>query len=202
MTPDLLHAFAGRRFDLILADPPWSFVTWSAKGRRKSAKYPTMTEAELSALPVGELATPDSILILWRLGSGDLPEAAFRLVRAWGFRPQSEAVWHKPTLGLGYWFRSRHETLILATRGKPHAPIPSCRHQSVFSGRAAERRHSSKPSELRMWLDEAFPSASKLELFARGPAPVGWDTWGDEVTNEVADGVSGHSDPSNAELGL
>lgn len=54
-------------YSLILADPPWSFRTYSAKGQRKSAQahYACMSLADIKALPVGHLATPDAVLVMW-----------------------------------------------------------------------------------------------------------------------------------------
>jgi N6-adenosine-specific RNA methylase IME4 len=55
------------KYGAILADPPWSFKTWSQKGEGKSAQrhYRCMTTAELCALPVGDYAADDCALFLW-----------------------------------------------------------------------------------------------------------------------------------------
>ena len=52
--------FAGQDFDVILADPPWSFSGNSAArpGRNVRRHYPTMTVAEVAAMPVREIAAP------------------------------------------------------------------------------------------------------------------------------------------------
>jgi len=55
------------RFDVILADPPWRFVTRSPKGNKRGPEshYPTMTLNELQALPVCSLAADNAALFLW-----------------------------------------------------------------------------------------------------------------------------------------
>ena len=60
-------AIAPLSYDVILADPATRFETYSEKGEEKSpqSQYPTMTWAELAALPVGELGRGDTILMLW-----------------------------------------------------------------------------------------------------------------------------------------
>ena len=52
---------------VVLADPAWSFVTYSPKGWRKSAHahYSCMDLAEIQAMPVADLAAPESVLVLW-----------------------------------------------------------------------------------------------------------------------------------------
>ena len=63
-------------FDLIYADPPLHFTTWSDKGqgRSPSRHYATMSAPALLALPVTKLAAPDSVLALWVYGPR-LPDA-------------------------------------------------------------------------------------------------------------------------------
>ena len=54
-------------YGVILADPPTHFRQWSAKGYGKSASqhYSLMSLDAIKALPVAELAAPDSFLWLW-----------------------------------------------------------------------------------------------------------------------------------------
>lgn len=49
-----LAASQTARFGAILADPPWTFETYSAKGKGRSAErhYPCMTDNEIAGLPV------------------------------------------------------------------------------------------------------------------------------------------------------
>ena len=43
-------------------------------------------------------------------------------------------------------------------------------------------RHSAKPDVVYELIEQSYPLASKLELFARGSARAGWQAWGNEVT--------------------
>lgn len=47
-----------KKYDIIYADPPWQYRTYSKKGQGRSAEshYPTMGIEDIKALPVGELA--------------------------------------------------------------------------------------------------------------------------------------------------
>ena len=69
---------------------------YSAKKVQGAAEkhYPTMSIDELCALPVAEIAAPDSALFMWATFP-QLPEA-LRLIKAWGFNYKSAAfVWLK-----------------------------------------------------------------------------------------------------------
>ena len=113
-------------YSIIYADPPWQYQRSKVQGAAEN-HYPTMGIDELCALPVADLAAPDSALFLWATFP-QLP-AALRLIEAWGFRYKSVAfVWLKKNkkadswfYGLGFWTRGNAEICLLATRG----PMPS-----------------------------------------------------------------------------
>lgn len=110
-----------------------------------------MSINELCALPVAELAAPDSALFLWATFP-QLPEA-LRLIRAWGFTYKTVAfVWLKQNrksegwfYGLGFWTRGNAEVCLLATRGHPRRQAANV-HQFIIS---PIREHSRKPDEAR-----------------------------------------------------
>jgi N6-adenosine-specific RNA methylase IME4 len=58
----------GRKFGAILADPPWSFATYSDKGKGRSAErhYRCMSLDDIKGLPIAELAAPDCVLFLYQ----------------------------------------------------------------------------------------------------------------------------------------
>ena len=93
---------------------------------------------ELCALPVADLAAPDSALFLWATFP-QLPEA-LRLIQAWGFTYKSVAfVWLKQNrkspgwfYGLGFWTRGNAEVCLLATRGHPKRQAANV-HQFIIS---------------------------------------------------------------------
>jgi N6-adenosine-specific RNA methylase IME4/ParB-like chromosome segregation protein Spo0J len=175
----------GRTFPVLYADPAWHFKAWSAGGQQKAAEmhYPTMTPAELAAMPVAEIAAANSVLFMWAVPA--LFPEALDVLKAWGFEYKTFAVWVKPRIACGHWLRGQHEPLIVATRG--NMPPPPALHSSVFEG-TTSGRHSEKPTTIRDWISEAYPDAAKIELFARtAPAP-GWHVWGHEaVTSANAD---------------
>jgi len=80
--------------------------------------------------------------------------------------------------GTGYWFRNRHETLLVGTRGNLPAPAPGTQFESVFV--APVGAHSEKPDKSYEIIEAYFPSLPRIELNAR-KARDGWDSWGLEA---------------------
>jgi N6-adenosine-specific RNA methylase IME4 len=170
---------------VIYADPPWEYEAGSTdSGRQIERHYPTMTLDAIKALPVRDLGTLDSVLLLWTT-SPKLAEA-MGVIEAWGYRYRSCMVWNKVRVGMGYWWRQQHELLLLAERGHPPFPEPRDRHLSILE---VERgAHSAKPVETYGMIERMFPGLPRIELFARNRRE-GWSAWGNEVPGtEVANG--------------
>ena len=133
---------------------------------------------ELCALPVADLAAPDSALFLWATFP-QLPEA-LRLIKAWGFTYKTVAfVWLKKNkkadswfYGLGFWTRGNAEICLLATRGHPKRQAANV-HQFIISPVEA---HSKKPDAARDKIVSLLGDLPRVELFAR-QTPPGWEVW-------------------------
>ena len=122
------------------------------------------------------------MLYLW-VPAPKLYEAC-SVVDAWGFDYRTCGVWLKDRLGLGYWFRQRHEQLFVAVRGNPVPPADNDRPDSVIEAPRGE--HSQKPSVVAEMLDRIFPGVPKVELFARQARPD-WTAWGNEALGDGRD---------------
>lgn len=191
-----LAAMPAGQFKAILADPPWAFRTYSGGDatphRSQDDHYPTMSLADMKALPVGRLAARDCALFMWVIGSH--LDAALELAAAWGFSLKTDAFyWMKerlhgadqidlftndvpePRMGMGYWTRKQVEPCWLFTRGKP-ARLSKGVKQVILAPR---REHSRKPNEQYDRI-EALVDGPYLELFARQCRP-GWHAWGNET---------------------
>ena len=168
------------QYAVILADPPWRPDEGLLDPTRQiENQYPTMTLEELIELAdyVESLALPDCVLLMWTTAQ-KISEAT-QVLEAWGFVVKSGAVWVKPSIGMGYWFRQRHELLILATRGDPPTPLEADRPDSVMD--FPRTGHSEKPDDVYALIERMFPQVPKVELFARAERP-GWA----HGTNEIA----------------
>ena len=171
------------KFKCILADPPWSFQIWSAKGNKKSPSrhYSCMSLEDICALPVSQLTDDDGVLFLWT--TDPFLQKAFEVIQAWDYTYKTMGfVWVKSNRtklgffhGTGYWTRANPEYLLLATKGSPKRI-----HKNIDTLLIAPRReHSRKPEEIYAKI-EGLVAGPRLELFARSQRP-GWTCWGDET---------------------
>ena len=166
-------------FGAILADPPWCFKNWSAKGEAKNAKrhYGTMSLQEMMQLTLP--AADHCALFMWVVDA-HMPDA-MKLIEAWGFAYQTCAfIWVKPSIGMGYWSRKQAELCLLATRGKPKRLSGGVR-QII---EAPRREHSRKPDQIYERIEQLV-GGPYLEMFARQIWP-GWQSWGAETDKFAA----------------
>jgi N6-adenosine-specific RNA methylase IME4 len=177
-------------FDLIVADPPCHFTTFSEKGQGRSPShhYPTMDLDWICRLPIRKLAAADAGLAIWAYGP--LLPQVFRVIERWGFEYKSDLItWEKtttagaPAFGTGYYTRKSTEQLLYAARGRGLTRIDRGVPQCI---RALRREHSRKPDEVFDALDRLFGPVRRLELFARSRRP-GWEAWGNELSLARAD---------------
>jgi N6-adenosine-specific RNA methylase IME4 len=187
------------RYDLVYADPPWSFDNYSEKGEDRNAKswYDCMDIEDIWALPVGDLAAENCMLAMW--ATFPLLPEAIETCRRWGFRYVTIGhVWIKLNknagirklidtvkdvfMSTGYWTRSNAEIIILASKGSPTRGARNIR-QVVHAPRGL---HSEKPLIFRSNLEKLIvaPKGQKIrriELFCRREAIDDWHAWGNQV---------------------
>ncbi len=118
-----------------------------------------------------------------------LPDA-LKVIAAWGFSYKTAFVWDKGTGAFGHYHNAAAELLVVATRGSctPDADRREDQVQAYPRG-----RHSAKPEAFRDLIDRLYPHGPRIELFHRGPAPIGWEVWGNEATTVLCTArASGH----------
>lgn len=169
------------KYRVVYADPPWSYNDARAgvAGYESTAAeehYPTMSVAELSALPVRDLAGSDAVLFCW--ATFPLLPDCLAVVKAWGFVYKTAFVWDKLRGSFGHYHTASAELLFVCTRGSA-VPDTQIREPQVI--RAERGRHSEKPAEFRDLIDRLYTHGRRIELFRRGDAPSGWDVWGHEA---------------------
>jgi N6-adenosine-specific RNA methylase IME4 len=178
---------------IVLADPPWPHANGSRTNSGKSPKYPLMNLRDISALgpTVTELAGAHAVLYLWATGP-HLP-GAISTIEDWGFRYRSFHVWQKKGVACGFWVRSNAELLLIAERGRPYPPAGSELAATVFTGAALSRQHSAKPDFIHRQIERQWPTARRIELFARSDR-AGWETFGADLgTTITSDGIHARS---------
>ena len=174
--------FPDKKYNIIYADPAWTFKTWSNKGEEKSPKYDVMTINDIKNLPVNEIVSDDCVLFIWV--TYPLLIEGLETVKSWGFKYKTCGFsWIKQNKkadslfwGLGYWTRANNEICLLATKGKP-SRISKSVHQIVHEPIG---KHSKKPTVVRDRIVELCGDLPRIELFARQSVD-GWDSWGNET---------------------
>jgi N6-adenosine-specific RNA methylase IME4 len=170
-----------RTYGLIVADPPWIFRNYSAKGEKKNpiSKYNGMSIKEIAAIPVSLYAADDCILWLW--ATNPMLDQQIDILKGWGFKFVTSGAWHKKTkhgkdhFGTGYALRGSGEPYLIGKIGKPKFA------KNVRSHFAAKAREDSRKPDLayenaaRM----AVGAEHRLDLFSRQLRP-GWDAFGDQ----------------------
>ena len=179
-------------YNLIMADPAWTWEAWSELGLSKSpqAQYDCMPLDLIKQMPVRELAWQNCLLWLWAHPA--MVEEAYAVMREWGFEPKTMGFWTKRTtngklaFGQGHILRCAGEPFILGepfligTTGKPATArnVRSVIEAPVIEGPA--REHSRKPEECYDAAERLRPGP-KADLFSR-QSRKGWDSWGNEKT--------------------
>lgn len=176
-------------YGVVMADCPWSYND-KMKGHSFSLdhEYVTQPLSWIKSLSVGQLCVPNAALFMWAV-SPQLPEA-IDVMRAWGFAFKTVAfVWSKvhtsgkDVVNLGKWTMGNVEMCLLGVKGRPSRICKNVR-QLV---RAVRTAHSRKPAEVRSRIDTLMGAdLTRLELFARGDAPDGWDRYGNTPVYDPA----------------
>jgi len=174
-----------KKYDLIYADPPWEYKTWSKKGRGRCADnhYEVLTQKQIQDLPIEKISSDNAVLFLWVTAPCLLE--GIELINKWGFIYKTIGfAWVKKNKikdswfwGMGHYTRANIELCLIATKGKPLKRISKSIHQIVDS---RIREHSRKPDEVREKIVELFGDIPRIELFARQHVG-GWDCWGLET---------------------
>ena len=180
--------FPYKKYNIIYADPAWTFKTWSNKGEEKSPKYDVMTINDIKNLPVSEIIENDCVLFI--CVTYPLLKEGLETIESWGFTYKTCGFsWIKQNKkadslfwGLGYWTRANNEICLLGTKGKPKR-VSKGVHQVVMS---KIQKHSQKPDIVKDRIVELCGDVTRIELFARQKTK-GWDVWGNEVSEEVTD---------------
>lgn len=174
-----------KKYDIILADPPWLFNVWNVEKsfRHASYKYPVMGLKSICDLPVSSIASDNSVLFLWATSPNLLN--SIEVINSWGFKYATIGfTWVKKNKksdslfwGMGFYTRANVELCLLATRGKPLPRISHSVHQVI---QTPIEEHSKKPDEARTRIVELFGDLPRIELFARQKVD-GWDALGYDI---------------------
>lgn len=168
-------------YGCLMIDPPHDFKRYDGKSGvatvSKKQPYPTMTTAEICAIPVGQFLATHAAVFVWTNDSLP-PSTVERYAEAWGltFFTSNVFIWNKLAMGMGYASRKECETVTLLVKGKPKRKSMGVR-QLITERR--RRPNSRKPEAIYRRIEALYPGPY-LEMFARRRYP-GWDAFGNET---------------------
>jgi N6-adenosine-specific RNA methylase IME4 len=176
----------------LYVDPPWKYKKPQTGGSLKSGasqQYNTISFNDLKKLPIHKITERNCILFLWT--TNPFIKEGLELVEAWGFQYKTMITWIKHNYGLGYYFRSKTEHILLGIKGKVKA-FRSSRTNIIQTKKLY--KHSQKPEEARQLIDEStkvIDNPKKLEIFARRDHnnyiidKTNWTFIGNEIGNKL-----------------
>lgn len=181
------HSF--KKYGVIYADPPWNYANQGNGGNRNH--YPSMTNDELSVLPVWRWSGDNTVLVM--AATWPFLEVAVGLIKEWGFKyvtgfPFVQTTNYPvvdvqgnllatPSFGTGVWVRGCSGVFLI---GRSKKSRPPTKHWLGIIG--PRMQHSRKPDNIYEYCESM--EGPYLELFARGKR-AGWDVWGNEVESSI-----------------
>lgn len=160
---------------VVMADPPWDI--------HMELPYGTMSDAEMKALPLGQVQT-EGVMFLWVTGRA--MELGRECMRMWGYRQVEELVWVKTnqlhrvirTGRTGHWLNHSKEHCLVGLKGDP----PLNRNLDADLIVSVVRETSRKPDEIYRIIERLCPGPYKLELFGRNHnLRPNWITLGNQL---------------------
>lgn len=178
------------KFRVVYADPAWIYKDRPPSGSGAQSHYPGMTVEQICKIPVKAHAMPNAVLFMWVTApilyqcTDKITPDPLRVVKAWGFEYKTCGVWDKVLSAGGHYFATKHEILLVCTRGLGTPDHPTPQPDSVQTIRRPDDfEHSEKPEEYARMIQKMY-DGPYVELFARRPRE-GWVTWGNQVLAEL-----------------
>ncbi|HEY6325022.1 MAG TPA: MT-A70 family methyltransferase [Candidatus Cybelea sp.] len=176
-------------FEIVYADPPWSYYGSPIKDAAAGKHYSLMSQEVLAQLGVRDIMAKRAALFLW--ATGPRLHLALELVQRWGLHFRGVLyVWVKTNRrgeiirgqGVAPTFTKPTTEFVLAATtmptGRPFPLHDLAQGQVVLHQR---EEHSRKPAVFRRMIEQLCGKRSCIELFARESAP-GWASWGTPIT--------------------
>ena len=164
-----------KKYRCIVIDPPWPMekIARDVRPAQVHMDYQTMSEEELRAYPLGDLAADDCHLYLWTTHRF-LP-LALELCDIWGFRYQCVMTWRKNVGITPFSWMYSTEHALFCVRGGLELLVKGKR----LDFEAKVREHSRKPEEFYSLVEEVSPGP-RIDLFSR-EKHNGFDQHGNET---------------------
>lgn len=175
-----------KEYDIIYTDPPWQ----QTKGNRRKARpnqgkaldYPTLDMGKIKANQelVSKHCADKHNVFMWTIDKY-LHESE-QMMSELGYNLHARLIWDKENgIAPAFTVRFSHEYLLwFYKKGKMLMPTEAVRGEYTTVMRERSTKHSKKPECAYQMLENMFPEANKLEMYARNER-AGWDSYGNEI---------------------
>ena len=175
------------KYDVIYTDPPWKQTKGGLRKARpnqgKELDYPTLSMKDIEEIhkQAIDLCNEKHNIFMWTIDKY-LHETE-RMMKKIGYELHARLIWDKTNgIAPAFTIRYSHEYLLwFYKKGNMLKPSKETRGKYTTVLREQATRHSKKPIIAYEMIEDMFPNASKLEMFARNTRD-GWDSWGNEVS--------------------
>ena len=175
-----------KKYQIIYTDPPWKQTKGNKRKCRpnqdKKLDYETLSMDTIKDLhkQVTTLCSPKHNIFMWTIDKY-LHESE-QMMKELGYELHARMIWDKENgIAPAFTVRFAHEYLLwFYKKGDILMPCEQQRGKYTTVLREMSTKHSKKPECAYQMIENMFPQAKKLELFARNERKD-WDCWGDEV---------------------
>ncbi len=188
-----------KQYEIIYTDPPWPQKKGNARKCRpnqgKELDYSTMTLDDIKEFhkPYLENTADKHNVFMWTIDKY-LHETE-KMMDSLGYRLHARFIWDKENgVAPAFTVRFSHEYLLwFYKKGFMLMPRHETRGKYMTVLRERSTSHSTKPECGFLMIEDMFPEAKKIELFAR-KRRTGWDAVGDQLDLKEAGGALERSD--------
>lgn len=177
-----------KKYDIVYTDPPWKQSKGGKKAVRpnssgKDLDYQTMSIeqiAELHKSVFDNNVNKKHNVFMWTIDK--YLHQTEEMMKNFGYNLHARMIWDKINgIPAAFTVRYSHEYLLWFYK-KGDILMPSDETRGKYSTvlREMVTKHSKKPECAYEMIEDMFPNASKLEMFARNER-TGWDSWGNEL---------------------
>lgn len=175
-----------KRYGIIYSDPAWEQTKGNIRACRpnqgKNLDYATCSLAEIEDIHKSAFTLCDEKCNVFMWTIDKYLHQTESMMNNLGFTLHARLIWDKGNgIAPAFTVRYSHEYLLwFYKKGHILMPAASTRGKYTTVIREQSTAHSHKPECVYRMLDDMFPSANKLELFARN-GKLGWDNWGNQT---------------------
>lgn len=192
MTVDIFTT--NEKYGIVYTDPPWPQKKGGTRKCRpnqgRALDYQTESLEEIKRIHREALEHTEEHhdVFMWTIDK--FLHEAQAMMEELGYELHARIIWDKENgVAPAFTVRYSHEYLLwFYKKGKMLKPVADQRGKWTTVLREKATFHSAKPTIAYQMLEAMFPSAKKVELFARRQRD-GWDCWGNEAATGPVEAV-------------